>query len=126
MSAISQTMDLPPNAINTRHFTDQYVTMRPAMSLRGFDNSTISSSDPHRFQIYGVKQVLEKAFGIGQTVDSSVVNVLTAIRIEAFQPLVTATTPVEVESNFSIMKSKAAYALLSYVVSKNDGDSEVQ
>lgn len=66
-------MNLPPNTINTRHFSDQYVTMRPAMSLRGFDNSTISFSDPHRFQIYGVKQVLEKAFGIGQAVDFNAV-----------------------------------------------------
>lgn len=97
--------------------------MRPAMSLRGFDNSTISSSDPHRFKIYGVKQVLEKAYGIGQAVENSVLEVLQKISDEAQDSTITATSPGDVESNYSIMKSKAAYALLSYVVSKNDGDS---
>lgn len=121
-SIYAQSWDLPPNSANNRHFTDQYVTMRPALTVRGFDNTTITTSDPHRLQIHGIKQVLSKSLGKGESQDLSVFKVLERIQTESLKPTYIPSDAIDLEDNYSIMKSKAAYAVLSYVVTKNDGD----
>lgn len=79
---------------NTRHsMNDRYNIGRLALSLWGFDNSTISFYDPHRFQISGVKQTWEKAFGIGQSSGLSIFSAIDGIRVENDDAMVTAVYP---------------------------------
>jgi len=68
--ASCQTWNLPDSRINDRHnLVDRFDIVRPALSIRGFDNQNLPShfdTFDHE-KVYGIKQVLERAYGIGQT-----------------------------------------------------------
>lgn len=123
-SVFGQTWNLPANRKNTRYFTDHFDIPRPALSMRGFDNLR----NDHYYNIYsnttyGVKQVLEKAYGAyGFPQDPSVYIVYQKIidqyylNNRKFKPF---TSNDNVEFNSSVLESRAFLALMSFIIEKN-------
>lgn len=119
----AQTWNLPDSRRNDRHgLTDRYDIARPALSIRGFDSQDLPShyNTFDHAKVYGVKQVLERAMGIGMSVDDSVFDVLDKILIESLSTIDYSNTSIEtVELNASKAKSIAAVAVFTYIIEKN-------
>lgn len=65
----SPVWSLPPDNPNTRFYPDKFGSsiVRPALSMRGFDHTrtgTAPQVHPYSGTTYGVRQVLERAFGV--------------------------------------------------------------
>lgn len=60
--SFSQTWNLPESKRNTRHTSDLKANIvRPALTIRGFDNGDLPTYHSDNAKIYGVKQILERA-----------------------------------------------------------------
>src|SRR5690606_32463120 len=126
LHAQAQTWRLPDDRKNTRHTSDLFDIPRPALSMRGFDNTRTSSAYHHSKSstTYGVRQVLERAYGVSpHAQENSVLNVFDAIRErsgDSFKPF---TTSGNVNENSQILESQAFMALVTFIIEENDGDA---
>ncbi len=123
-SAIAQTWNLPANRQNTRYFTDDFNIPRPALSMRGFDNQKNDAfHNQYSNTTYGVKQVLERVYGLdGIPAEQSVRQVYRQIIVQynlngrTLKPF---TSNDNKEFNSSVLESRAFLALMSFIIEKN-------
>lgn len=113
----AQTWNLPMSRANSG---DLFLNQRPGMSLNGFDNTDGGSSLSQK--TLGAKQVLERAYGIGQTQDATVEDVFNLINDRANQSL-KSFTHSNAEVNSSILESMGFITLMTYIIEENDGGS---
>jgi len=122
----AQTWNLPDSRQNSRFTTDLHDIVRPALTIRGFDNTDL----PNHYdtfdhtKVYGVKQVLERAYGVGMTPVVNVSSVLERMVLEneVSSIFYSGLDKVTIEDNASLAKTYAALALFTYIIEKNDGD----
>jgi hypothetical protein len=118
----AQTWNLPDSRRNTRFTTDLHDVVRPALTIRGFDNTDL----PNHYdtfdhtKVYGVKQVLERAYGVGI---SPVVNVSSVLERMVLENEVSSIyysglDKATIEDNASLAKTMAALALFTYIIEK--------
>ena len=121
----AQSWRLPDDRKNTRHTTDLFDIPRPALSVRGFDNTRTSSAYHHSKSstTYGVRQVLERAYGISPvSQEGSVLDVFVLIKDNSTVTFAPFTTSGNVNSNAQILESQAFMALVTFIIEENDGD----
>ncbi|WP_138432014.1 hypothetical protein [Fodinibius saliphilus] len=121
--AFGQTWNLPDNRKNTRFTSDQFDIPRPALSMRGFDNTKNDSYQHHYSSTtFGVKQVLEKAYGIEQARDLTVTKPFRKI-IGLHDDGLKVFTTANAEYNSAVLESMAFVALMTLIIEENDGDN---
>jgi hypothetical protein len=124
----AQSLTVPPNESNTR-FSSQDVfaseIVRPALSIRGFDSSTLPGGTNHG---YGLKQILEEYLSEDERyVDIFEENIIP----EADMDLVTPTGSLkdkrqDLNKNSRITQSRAFVALATYILEENGYGAESQ
>lgn len=126
LHAQAQTWRLPDDRKNTRHTSDLFDIPRPALSMRGFDNTRTGSAYHNAYSstTYGVRQVLERAYGISpHAQEESVAEVFDDILSRSDDSFAPFTTSGNVESNAQILESQAFMALVTFIIEENDGDA---
>lgn len=116
----AQSWSLPDNRSNDRYFNDQFNIPRPALSMRSFDN-TQNDSFQHQYSstTYGVRQVLEKAYGIGEPQVESVELVYREfVRIAALE-FKNFNSDGRRDINSRRFEARAFVALMSFIIKKN-------
>src|SRR5690606_25006479 len=92
----------------------------------GFDNTDLPThyNTFDHSKVYGVQQVLERAYGIGMSHTGNIRTVVVRMIQEADTSVVhyTGLNKVNIENNASLAKTYAALALFTYIIEKNDGD----
>ncbi|HKI45955.1 MAG TPA: hypothetical protein VKA08_11550 [Balneolales bacterium] len=123
-SVFAQTWNLPANRKNTRFFTDDFNIPRPALSMRGFENlNNDSFYNTYSNTTYGVKQVLERVYGldgipVAQSVRQIYIQIINQYRQNS-KSLEIFTTNDHKEFNSSVLESRAFLALMSFIIEKN-------
>jgi len=124
--SFAQTWNLPDSRQNTRFTTDLHDIARPALTIRGFDNTDLPThyNTFDHSKVYGVKQVLEKAYEIGTPQIDNIGIVLDQMILEVTSSTMhySGLDKEKVENNASLAKTMAALALFTYIIEKNDGD----
>lgn len=126
LHAQAQTWRLPDDRKNTRHTTDLFDIPRPALSMRGFDNTRTNSAYHHSKSntTYGVRQVLERAYGVSPfSQEGSVEDVYEDILGRSDDGFAPFTSSGNVEGNAQILESQAFMALVTFIIEENDGDA---
>jgi hypothetical protein len=118
-----QTWNLPDNRPNDRFTSDHFDIPRPALSMRSFDN-TKSDNYNHTYSstTLGVRQVLVRAYGIGQFQEEAVEFVFRNIIDQSKNNLLSFQS-TNAEHNSSVLESMAFVSLMSFIIEQNDGDS---
>jgi len=120
----SQTWNLPNSRKNTRFTTDYFDLPRPALSLRGFDNQNLGSyHNPQSDQIKGIKQLIEDIYNLSSDHNNE----------EAIQRHIdianshnyTSGNIFDINSDASILESRALLALVSFIIDNNNSQGEV-
>ncbi len=116
----AQQWNLPPNRKNTRHSTDYFNTPRPALSVRGFDNTaTDQYVHPHSTKTFGVKQLLEHIYGVGQSQDLVAQDIFAELVIRSEEGLESFLDNNGRDDNREILEARAFVALVSLVTEAN-------
>src|SRR5690554_3348424 len=122
-TSYGQPWNLPDNRKNTRFTTDYYNIPRPVLSMRSFDNAKSDSYQHSKSSTtFGVRQVLEKAYGIGQ-VQQEEVEVIFKNIIDRSKISLKFFQSSNAEHNSSVLESMAFVALMSFIIEKNDGSN---
>jgi len=107
---------LPANRSNTRFTSDRFHIPRPALSLRGFDNTVVDAfKHENSHKIYGVRQLIEYMYSAN--VDPFLQQVIKNhidIASQTSYP-----TDINVDQQAAILESKALVTLLSFIIEKN-------
>ncbi len=127
----SQSWNLPDNRVNDRHNQIDYMVVpRPALSLRGFDNSVSDQySHTHSTKVYGVRQLLEKLYGniniygSGSGSSSYTIDTFDYINKLADENFLTDINDNR-EENAAILEAIAFMALVTYIIEENNGSGE--
>ncbi|MEX2364655.1 MAG: hypothetical protein WD597_13575 [Balneolaceae bacterium] len=116
---------LPCNKSNNRFTSDNFDIPRPALSLRGFDN-TIQDEYVHfsSSKVYGVRQLLEKIFGINTSQDQYALD-LYEFYVSKAELEFKNDSNFNREYNASVLEAKALLSLISYIIEKNDNPGGV-
>ena len=112
-----------PNALpNVRFYADQFSVVRPALTLHEFDSPDYTGDDHG----YGLKQVLERVYGIEDDPDELVRSVYREIILTANEDLEDPLSPPSGRSargvinvSSAITQSRAFVALATYVLEQN-------
>jgi hypothetical protein len=124
--SFAQAWNLPDSRRNTRFTTDLHDIVRPALTIRGFDNTDLPThyNTFDHSKVYGVKQVLERAYEIGTPQIDNIGIVLDQMILEVTSSTMhySGLDKEKVEDNASLAKTMAALALFTYIIEKNDGD----
>ncbi len=114
---------LPCNKNNTRFTNDYFDIPRPALSLRGFDNTFQDNYDHSQDEkVYGVRQLLEKLYGIGSPVaDSYALELIFYMRKVNEQAQFKSDDNNNREFNGRLLETKAFLTLISFIIEENQG-----
>ena len=118
---------LPCNKSNTRFTSDHFDIPRPALSLRGFDN-TDNDQFSHSLdsKTFGVRQLLEKVYGVNSVSKDDYSYNLLIFHIDKVnnQPFRTDDSGNR-EFNGTILESLSLLTLLSYIIEENKGTGQI-
>lgn len=111
---------LPCNKSNTRFTSDNFNIPRPALSLRGFDN-TIQDGFLHSNseKTYGVRQLLEKIYGINTSQDEYTRDLFEYFINKSNNVVFKSDANGNREFNASLLEVNAFMALISYIIEEN-------
>ncbi len=114
---------LPCNKKNSRFTNDYFNIPRPALSLRGFDNTFQDNYDHSQDEkVYGVRQLLEKLYGIGSPVaDSYALELIFYMRKVNEQAQFKSDDNNNREFNGRLLETKAFLTLISFIIEENQG-----
>ena len=116
----AQQLNMPSNRKNTRGSTDYFNIPRPALSIRGFDNTASDQfNHTHSTKTFGVKQVLERAYGVGRNIDPVVNEIFIDLIDEASFDLESFSSNNGKSKNRSILEARAFIALMTFVIETN-------
>jgi len=113
----------------TKHAEDLFTITRPALSLRGWDNTRTTNQTSYFTPLWnttrGVKQVLSQIFSENLNTEKELF--IDRILVDYVKTITTGyldgtkTTHKIIDTNADILESRAFTALMTYIIEKNDG-----
>tara|TARA_R110002072_G_scaffold298011_1_gene471415 strand:+ start:364 stop:873 length:510 start_codon:yes stop_codon:yes gene_type:complete len=116
---------LPCNKSNTRFTNDYFDIPRPALSLRGFDNTYQDNFDHSQdTKVYGVRQLLERLYGINSTADQYAIDIIEYMQDVNNSKLFISDDNNNREYNGRLLETKAFLTLISFIIEENQGSGK--